>query len=485
MTLRAQVIRGSVYLALREGAGTLLSLGGMLLLTRLIGPANYGIYVSSHTFLAYLVGLSEVGVGVFLIRLAESKGDEVFDQAFTLLLCLSAIGVALALLCLPLLGRVVRIDGFVPAAIALAIGLPITHMTKVPMARLERQLDYKRVAGIELTSHLAYYVVGLAFAFRGAGVWAPVLGWWAEQLTQFVLAYRTGYRPRLRWDPARVREMLSYGASYSTSIWIQQLRTFVNPLVLGRLLGPAAVGYVALAVRLIDSLGFVKVATTRISIAALARLQGDRARLARAITEGMTLQVLAVGPLLLGFAVVAPFVLPLVFGAQWLPTLDVFPPLAAAYALGAMFVLHSSALVTLHRNLAVAAGALVQAVVLAVGALLLVPRFGAVGYGWAELATVPTYLVWHALLVRHVERMRYTHALMWLAALALPLLTFDLVRFTWPLALLPLFWPSARREIMGVVEVVLKRRVAGPPESAEQVEAEHAVLAGTSPRPEP
>jgi hypothetical protein len=40
------------------------------------------------------------------------------------------------------------------AVLVLGLGLPLVHMVKVPMARLERDLDYRRVAVIELVGNL-------------------------------------------------------------------------------------------------------------------------------------------------------------------------------------------------------------------------------------------------------------------------------------------------------------------------------------------
>lgn len=47
-----------------------------------------------------------------------------------------------------------------------------------------------------------------------------------------------------------------------------------------------------------EILSFVKIVTGRISIATLARLQGNRERLLKAVSEGMGLQTLALEPLL-------------------------------------------------------------------------------------------------------------------------------------------------------------------------------------------
>lgn len=75
-------------------------------------------------------------------------------------------------------------------------------------------------------------------------------------------------------------------------------------------------GYVALAIRIVEQLGFVKDVAWRLSIPALARMQQDLMRTVRAITEGITLQTMAAGVSLVGFSLVAPWIIPVVFGSR-------------------------------------------------------------------------------------------------------------------------------------------------------------------------
>jgi PST family polysaccharide transporter len=448
--------------------------GGILILTRLIGPEAYGVFTAAHAVLAYLVATSEVGLGVYLIRLDSDAGEEPFHQAFTLLLLLSLAGTLVAVAALPLIARAVPLPGIRPAVLAMALGLPLVHLVKVPMARLEHALDYRRVAMIEVAGLLAYYAVALTLAFRGWKVGAPIAGWWGQFATQFVLAYRTGYRPRLRWDPPLIREMLRYGLGYSATVWIQQLRSFANPVIVGRFMGAAGVGYVALAIRLVEQLGFVKTATARISIAALARLRGDPERLARAMGEGMTLQLVAVGPLFIAFGLVAPWAVPLAFGEQWLPMLEVFPLVALGYLGASMFLLHASTLVVLRRNREIGAANLAQVAALAGAAWLLVPALGLRGYGWAEVAVLPAFLLLHHWVARHACAPPYGQALLALAAFSVPLLTFDAIRYTWAVGLLPLLSPPVRRRLAEVARLVLRRQ---PREGAEPVPGEAVIAA--------
>ena len=334
----------------------------------------------------------------------------------------------LSLLGLPLLSQWVRLDGFSSVAGVIFLGLPLVLLSQVPLARLERRLDYKRVAVIELGSQLIYYLVALPLAFQGAGVWAPVAGWCTQQIqTVGLLFLISRYRPRLCWNPDLIKQMLSYSVGYSASSWVWQLRNLVNPLVVGRYAGAEAVGYVALAIRLVEVLSFVKGATWRLSIAALGRLQGDPIRLGKAVSEGMSLQILALGPLLVAASWVSPLILPLLFGDRWLPVIQIYPFIALSYLSNAMFNMHSSVLYVLQKNWEVTAFHVVHIILFAGASLLLVPRFSSiVGYGWGEVVALGSYAVIHIFVVRNISSPDYRLPMLWWSASAAALFVYQL-----------------------------------------------------------
>ena len=427
-SLRTQVLRGGTFLVIRQGLGVIIGLGGVLLLTRGIGPEKYGLYAASLNIFGYVQSLSQLGIEIFVVRREGEEDSQVYHQAFTLLLLLGLGGMLLSLLGLPLLSQWVRLDGFSSVAGVIFLGLPLVLLSQVPLARLERRLDYKRVAVIELGSQLIYYLVALPLAFQGAGVWAPVAGWCTQQIqTVGLLFLISRYRPRLCWNPDLIKQMLSYSVGYSASSWVWQLRNLVNPLVVGRYAGAEAVGYVALAIRLVEVLSFVKGATWRLSIAALGRLQGDPIRLGKAVSEGMSLQILALGPLLVAASWVSPLILPLLFGDRWLPVIQIYPFIALSYLSNAMFNMHSSVLYVLQKNWEVTAFHVVHIILFAGASLLLVPRFSSiVGYGWGEVVALGSYAVIHIFVVRNISSPDYRLPMLWWSASAAALFVYQL-----------------------------------------------------------
>jgi O-antigen/teichoic acid export membrane protein len=445
--LRRQVFRGGAYLSARQLVGLAINLFGPIYLLRKIGPDNYGLYATVLGILTYLALLATWGVEIYLTRHSEEEEcPEIYHQGFTILVVLAATGVVASLCAIPLLDRWLSIRSFQPVAHAMFLGLPLLTLRLVPLAKLERRLDYRRITIIELGGQLCFYAVALPIAVRTHAVWAPVVGWWFQQALLLVLFFvAAGYRPCLRFEPGSSKRILGYGLGISASLWIWQLRMLVNPLVVGRFAGAEAVGYVALAVRVAESLSFAKSAAWRISIAALAKIQNDLVRLSRAISQGMSLQSLAVGPPLLAFALAGSPLIRTFFGGRWSPVMLVYPFIALSYLVNSVYSLHSSALYVLAENWDVALFHLVHISLFAGAALLLVDRLGIRGYGWAEIVAMPSYVLLHVLTSRRIAKPPYSKIVTtwWLAfglAFFEPLLG-------WPalLGLAFFLWPSSLR----------------------------------------
>jgi PST family polysaccharide transporter len=400
--------------------------------------------------------LSRWGVDVYLVRRKEEPQPQDYNQAFTLLLLAGLVSAGLAILTLPFLERWVRLEGFTTIAIALFAGLPLPLLSVVPLARLERTLDYRNIALVELSGQIAVYIVALPLAYQGLGPWSPVAGVWASQLLTLGLLYRiSGYRPRLHWESTRVRSVVGYGVGFSASEWLWNLANLVNPLIVGRYVGAEAVGQVSLAMRLVEQVGsIIALPAARLSLPVFARIQEDRARLLKALDRGINLQLMALGPLLAIVGLGSPWALPLLLGPSWHPVLEVYPFIALSYLVGIAFSLHSSVLFVMRRLWEVAAFRLVNLILFAGAALLLVPHLGIKGYGWAEVLHLPSWILLLAWFQVYVGRPSSAKTGVWLIVWAIPLFSWQLGPLVWISAVVPLIWAPTRRELTQAISLV-------------------------------
>jgi PST family polysaccharide transporter len=457
MNLRERALKGGTYLVGRHFAMVALAVVGQPLLARMIGPAAYGIWVAARQIVDYASLLSGWGIDVYLLRKEGELSKEHADQGFTLLAILGTSGTLVTLLAVPWIQRWTRLAGFSWVLAGVVCSMPLSLVSWVALNQLERALEFRAPVRIELAGRVVFYSLGLALAFWGWGVWGLVCALWSERVLTLALLHRAAhYRPRLRYDRALAREMVGYGLGYAASTWIYQLRSLVVPFIVGRYANATAVGYIGLAERLLAALGFAKTIGWRLAMVVLAKVQDDRTRLGRAISEGVMLQVLALSPLLLVFGLLLPYLVPWVFGARWVPMEQIFPFLAVGYLASSMFNLHSSALYVLRRNGRVAIFYLAHVLLFGGAAFFFVRRLGWIGYGWAEIAALSSYAVIHLYTAAEVRGLDYGLALPISLATGLALFVYQI---GWPavLGLVALAaWPQTWRVLGRYTREILK-----------------------------
>jgi O-antigen/teichoic acid export membrane protein len=459
--LRQQVLRGTFYLVGRQALALVVSLLGVAILVRQIGPTNYGLYTGAASIAFVLGSIGTFGLDVYLVRRERAVTKADLDQAVTLL-AISALILTVATITLaaPVLG-LLNLPRFEEPLRVIALSLPFTLLEAPMMASLERALDYRKVAIIEMVQQFVYYGVALTLAFLNAGFWSPVAGLMASQAWLFVATYTVQrYRPAFAWDRSLVRDMLGYGSSYSASSWLWQLRGLVNPLVVGHFLGAAAVGFVGLAARLVEVTAFVRNAAWRLSIAAFGRVQSDLTRFRRVVGEAMALQTLAVAPLLAALGSAGPWLLPAVFGHKWEPVVRVFPYIALGMIFQSVFSMETSVLYVVGRGRSVLPVHALHLTLFAGGAALCVWRFGVVGFGYGELIALAAYVLLDRK-VRELFPVSYRDALPWVVGFTPPLFALYVPPLAVPLLWLPLVAIAVRRrqreQIRGYVSYLRKR----------------------------
>jgi len=456
----------------RQAIGIVLSVVGVLLVTRIIGPRQYGLFAAAVGIVTFLHTFGNWGLDVYLLRKTGDPEEKEFHQAFTLLLLIAVVLCIGVVALRHIVAAFLKMPEESSLLFALALTIPLNMLALPAIVKLDRDLNFKQVATNELVSQTSYYAIAVPLAFRGFGAWAPAAGFLTQQASLLALSYRAAkFRPGLQWERGLVKQMLAYGLSYSSSVWVYQLRDLVNPIVVGRFAGAEAVGYVALGVRIAGLLSFAKTATWRIAMPALAKLNKDAVRLRRSITEGMRFQAVSVGLPLASFALLAPFLIPLGFGHNWTSAAKVFPFIALGYLSNAMFNLHCSALYMLGKNMQVTCFNIVHVVLFAGSAALLVPRVGFVGYGWAELVALPSYVIIHLFLARAVGSPSYGAPAIWYAttvcAIVLGALGVPALYFGFAALFAPLFFRKERGTLAGYAQVLSSRVAASRPHRCE------------------
>lgn len=195
----------------------------------------------------------------------------------------------------------------------------IQAFAAVPAAILRRELNFRLLAIRTLVATILSGAIGVGMAIAGFGVWSLIGMQLAKVGSEAVILLAfSGWRPRPRFSLAHCRDL----SGFAVPLIVQSLWTFVNEelpkVILGAFLGSYSVGIYAFARRLLDLLvqGLLS-PLTNIALPAISRLQERPEKVNQFFDIGIRIAGLVGFPAFVGFAAIAPDVVPLVFGAHW------------------------------------------------------------------------------------------------------------------------------------------------------------------------
>jgi len=188
-----------------------------VVLARILTPADYGLFAIALA--VQLVGqrAAELGLPAAVVRMDEAPSARMQSAIWGFLLVSSTLLAALLLLAAFALAPALGVDGSTLDAIAVAgCAIPFYAARAMPMALMERELRFGRVAIVETADTLAFNGFALAAALAGLGAFslsgAVAVGGLAGMASAWSLQ-RFARRPSLELEP--VRPLIGFGAQVS------------------------------------------------------------------------------------------------------------------------------------------------------------------------------------------------------------------------------------------------------------------------------
>jgi O-antigen/teichoic acid export membrane protein len=251
--------------------------------------------------------------------------DRIHEAAGTVLTAASVVGVLIGtalLFAAPVIASFFHAPQATPIIRAYAPMVALNVIKQVPYSILTRDLAFARRFIPELSS-IVGGLVSIGLAFSGAGIWSLVIGDGVRTVLSFALCFivltrRFGFA----WHSDIATGMWRYGRHIlATQVFDFGLQN-VDYVLVGRLLGPVALGYYSLAFRIaiLPFLTFTYV-IAGVQIPYFARLASDAKRLGRAFISTFRVSMALICLFGAGLIVLAPCIQ--VLGTKWAPSVAV------------------------------------------------------------------------------------------------------------------------------------------------------------------
>jgi polysaccharide transporter, PST family len=349
--LRSRVLSG---LAWKFASQTVLQVARMavaIALARLLTPRDYGLAAMALVVSSIVLAFSDLGLGAPLVQrlsITEKDRSTVFWVSIGVGSLLTALGIAAA-------GPIARFYGEpeVRALFAvLSLSFFVTALGATQKALLTREMDFRSLELRMIAGTLGGGAVGIVVAARGGGAWALVI----QQLTAATLAtillwLVSPWRPAALPSLASLRRLGGFSANVFGQRLLYQLTRSADNVLIGRFLGPAAVGVYALAYNImLAPLSRLGAPLSEVLFPAFSRMQEDRARIAAVWIRATRLLAAVALPAMLGLIIVADELVGVVLGARWSAAVPVIQILAWVGLLQAVQTLNEDVLQALDRT---------------------------------------------------------------------------------------------------------------------------------------
>ena len=376
------VFHGALLTVTMRWSDRLIGLISMVVLARLLMPADFGIIAMASVVVGLIDVLLDLGVNIALIHNHQADRED-YDTAWTLRLCQAALvgiviffGAPLAADYYnnPLVTNVLRVMAFSVLIGGLEnIGI-VTFQKNMEFGKDFQFFFYKRVAGFAVT---------LTAAFLLHTYWAMVIGALSGRIVGALLSYKMHpHRPRFSFS--RLRHIWSFSQWVLVRNIGAYLDSRTDKLIVGGRTDASITGAYAVAdeiaamptTELLAPLG-------RVLFPAFVQKRDDPQAFARSVSTAIGVQALVAIPACVGLALVANDAVHALLGAKWGQAVPFIQIMAFTNLLLALVHSGAYALLAMGKVKMLAVVTWLQAVLFLGAAIALFPQSGAV-----ELATI-------------------------------------------------------------------------------------------------
>ncbi|MGQ0549356.1 MAG: lipopolysaccharide biosynthesis protein [Armatimonadota bacterium] len=390
--IRAAAMQGMFWLGGQRVAARGLDQVFTVILVRLLLPRDYGLIAIGWVVVGFLELFLEAGGGSAIIQ-RRDVDDEYLSTAFWTSLVVGAFLFAIALAAAPLAGAFLADPLAETVLVILSFRIVISATWVTHFALAARRMEYRALALCDAAAVVVGGLTGLGMALAGTGVWSLVGKALAGSATAPVAYYlATRWKPTLRFSWPKFKDLWSFSTPLTLSRLFSYFIRNLDNLLIGRFLGPIALGYYALAYTAFRiPLQDVAAPLHQVMLSAFSKVQHDTARLRRGFLIATQHVAIIALPVMVGLALVASPAVEVVFGAKWLPSAPVIRVLAFAGTFQLVTTLWFSGLLAAGR-------ADLQLRWTFLSLLLYLPAF-AIGLRWGIVGVAAGYLAATAILV--------------------------------------------------------------------------------------
>lgn len=295
-----------------------MTIASTAVLARLLVPEQFGLAAMASLVLEMVALLGYFGFGAALVRAPKISRIEL-DTAFWMSVLVGAVLGGVMLVGSQFFAAALG-DARIAPLIATFALLPVLEFAGVVQASvISRRMLFKLDLVIQILHVAVRSLAAIAFAYAGYGVWSLVIAGVLGRATALAVSWVVvPYLPRFRFSSVYLKRSFrfNYQVFWNNLIWYLQAN--VDYLVVGRLLGPGALGFYQAGYRLADEVKNRLIGPLqKVLFPAFANIKEDVSRRNSAYLRTMKVLAALLAPFGLGMSALSGSIVSVMYGEGW------------------------------------------------------------------------------------------------------------------------------------------------------------------------
>jgi O-antigen/teichoic acid export membrane protein len=313
-----QIISALKWNAIGRLSAQLVSWAITLVVMRLLVPADYGLMSLAVMMTGFFALFNRLGAVPGLIQKREIDAI-LIRKVYGLLLLSNCILYIIIFVGAPYFAAFFNQPQLAEIVRILGVLLLLDSLAAIPSALLQRDLKFKSISLIELSSTIIGSLSVLALALSGFGVWALVTGSLVKPTINTILLLKfTRFRMLPQFNFTGLGSVLSFGTKVSAAQIVWYISSNFDVFLVGRVLGKEMLGIYSVAYNLaLMPTNKIMSLSNQIAFAAYSRIQDEHTKVIKYFQESVALAALMFFPVSWGMSAIADDLVAVVLGPKW------------------------------------------------------------------------------------------------------------------------------------------------------------------------
>lgn len=213
-----------------------------IILARLLLPSDFGLLVATQVFTGVAGFIASGGMGQALIQSKDITPKD-FHVVFTLQLAICSLIYGFFFFAAPWIAAWFDNPIYINLLRISALNFLIRPFNNISSSKLRREMRFKSITIIGLISFIITSSLTITLAWHHYGVWSLIYSSLiGSLLTAICLIFYSRCYPRIAYDKNIAKKLGTYGIKFSINDIIEYLRNQTPNFLMGKFLGPSAVG---------------------------------------------------------------------------------------------------------------------------------------------------------------------------------------------------------------------------------------------------